>query len=408
MGSAPFNPVTNRPFQPFHRRTLPSNARGDEPCADDLAGGLGSRSGGGGRQPARAAVDAALLETGQAAGAGGRGSTRHRRVDRRPPATAGGTTTAAPAAAAQPAHAATATTTGDSAVPVTELRGPAGGGARRRAADVRFPWPAKPARSASPGRSPTAAAPGAYTFAPDAATARHGRRSGYPRRCRASELLRLAVIDVTTAFVARHPRAPDSPALTLDELIRFRIHGVSGAVIRELAALGLQEPRRPTRWCGCASTARRRSGSARSSAPGLAAAVPDDVVRLRIHGVTPDFIAGLKIARLHRPRRRRLHADAHPRRVARARSTRWPAAGYARAGRRRAGASSASTACARASSATCAALGFTTADEDDLVKMRIHNVSAEFVREARADGLRIDIADDAVDLAIHGRRWRRR
>jgi hypothetical protein len=40
--------------------------------------------------------------------------------------------------------------------------------------------------------------------------------------------------------------------------------------------------------------------------------------------------------------------------------------------------------------------------------MRMHNVSAEFVRQARADGLHIDSPDDAVDLAIHGRRWRRR
>jgi hypothetical protein len=53
-------------------------------------------------------------------------------------------------------------------------------------------------------------------------------------------------------------------------------------------------------------------------------------------------------------------------------------------------------------------VGFTSADERDLVKMRIHNVSAEFVRQARADGLHIVSPDDAVDLAIHGRRWRRR
>jgi hypothetical protein len=54
------------------------------------------------------------------------------------------------------------------------------------------------------------------------------------------------------------------------------------------------------------------------------------------------------------------------------------------------------------------ALGFTGLGGDHLVRMRIHSVSAEFVRQARADGLRIDSPDDAVDLAIHGRRWRRR
>ena len=54
------------------------------------------------------------------------------------------------------------------------------------------------------------------------------------------------------------------------------------------------------------------------------------------------------------------------------------------------------------------AVGFSSVDEQELVKMRIHNVSADFVRQARADGLQITTPDDAVDLAIDGRRWRRR
>jgi hypothetical protein len=47
-------------------------------------------------------------------------------------------------------------------------------------------------------------------------------------------------------------------------------------------------------------------------------------------------------------------------------------------------------------------------DESDLVRLRTHGVSAPFVKDARAAGLRIDSPDDAVERAIHGRRWRRR
>ena len=34
--------------------------------------------------------------------------------------------------------------------------------------------------------------------------------------------------------------------------------------------------------------------------------------------------------------------------------------------------------------------------------MRIHKVDAQFVRDARADGLTVQTPGDAVDLAIHG------
>ena len=53
-------------------------------------------------------------------------------------------------------------------------------------------------------------------------------------------------------------------------------------------------------------------------------------------------------------------------------------------------------------------VGFATVSEDQLVRMRIHRVDAQFVRDARADGLTIQSPGDAVDLAIHGPRSRRR
>ena len=53
-------------------------------------------------------------------------------------------------------------------------------------------------------------------------------------------------------------------------------------------------------------------------------------------------------------------------------------------------------------------VGFTTVSEDQLVRMRIHKVDAQFVRHARDDGLTVQTPGDAVDLAIHGPRWRRK
>ena len=40
--------------------------------------------------------------------------------------------------------------------------------------------------------------------------------------------------------------------------------------------------------------------------------------------------------------------------------------------------------------------------------MKIHKVDAQFIRDARADGLAVQTPGDAVDLAIHGPRFRKR
>lgn len=53
-------------------------------------------------------------------------------------------------------------------------------------------------------------------------------------------------------------------------------------------------------------------------------------------------------------------------------------------------------------------IGFKDVSEEQLVRMRIHKVDAMFVRHAREDGLTIANSGDAVDLAIHGPRRRRR
>jgi len=39
------------------------------------------------------------------------------------------------------------------------------------------------------------------------------------------------------------------------------------------------------------------------------------------------------------------------------------------------------------------------------VEFRIHGVSSDFIREARAAGFKDLDAEELVDLSIHGRRW---
>jgi hypothetical protein len=53
-------------------------------------------------------------------------------------------------------------------------------------------------------------------------------------------------------------------------------------------------------------------------------------------------------------------------------------------------------------------VGYQTITEDQLVRLRIHKVDAQFIRDARADGFALLTPGDAVDLAIHGPRWRRK
>jgi hypothetical protein len=53
-------------------------------------------------------------------------------------------------------------------------------------------------------------------------------------------------------------------------------------------------------------------------------------------------------------------------------------------------------------------VGFASVTEDQLVRMRIHKVDAQFVRDARADGYALTTPSDAIDFAIRGPRFARR
>lgn len=212
---------------------------------------------------------------------------------------------------------------------------------------------------------------GRYAFAPSATYTAAMRNLGYPDVA-GGRLMRLALLDVTTAFV-RELRQAGQTSLPIDDLVRFRIHGVTGAV-----AQGFQQA-------------------------GLTGLTPDALVRLRIHKVTPEFIQGLKTRHYtgldaDDLTRMRIHGV-----------TLEEIDALVAAGMR--GVPADDLVKFRIHKVTPAfiremrAVGFATADEDDFVRMRIHKVSAEFVRTARADGLEVLNADDAVDLAIHGRRF---
>ena len=100
-----------------------------------------------------------------------------------------------------------------------------------------------------------------------------------------------------------------------DDLVKMRIHGVSPQFVRDLNDLGYKN-------------------------------LPiDDLVRMRIHGVTPDYIRKMRDA------------------------------------------------------------GYPNIKVDRLVQFRIHGVDEDLIRRAKAHGFNDLSADDLVDLAIHGRRW---
>ena len=140
---------------------------------------------------------------------------------------------------------------------------------------------------------------------------------------------------------ARPARAPSKGLLSPDNLVAFRIHGVTPEFIGEIAALGY------TRSTPDQLVALRIHGVTPEYAKEMTAIfgpgqVPlDDLVSLRIHGVTPESARSLK-------------AD------------------------------------------------FGKLSPDDAVALRIHGADPEFVRGLRDAGYASLTADDAVALRIHG------
>ena len=186
---------------------------------------------------------------------------------------------------------------------------------------------------------------GTYTFAPDQAFISNMGAAGY-RNLSTDDIVRLAVIDVTVAHVRGLAQAGYAN-LPIDDAVRTRIHRVTPELVRDLAGVGY------TRVAVDDLVRRAIHGATPANIKALQAAgirgqSVEDLIRLRIHKVTPEYIKAMRD------------------------------------------------------------VGFVTVSEEQLVRMRIHKVDAQFVRDARADGLAVQTPSDAVDLAIHGPRWRKR
>jgi beta-lactamase regulating signal transducer with metallopeptidase domain len=128
--------------------------------------------------------------------------------------------------------------------------------------------------------------------------------------------------------------------LDVDDLIQFKIHGVTPEFIRQVKAAGFQ----PT---ADELVSMRIHGVdpgqiATYKAAGVDKLSIDDLVSFRIHGVTPEFVNSIRAA------------------------------------------------------------GYSTSDADDIVSLRIHGVTPEFAKEVKSLALGNPSLDDLVSMRIHG------
>jgi hypothetical protein len=182
---------------------------------------------------------------------------------------------------------------------------------------------------------------GTYTFTGNQDYVTGMRRFGY-EGLDTEKLLRLTIHDVSRAYATSMQEQRPS----VDDLVKMRIHGLTPEFVRQARELGFKE------------------------------LSIDDLVKMRIHRVTPEYIKeirdlGYKDVTLDQLVKLRIHRVT---------------AEYIKAIRD---------------------LGYTNVSLDDYAKMRIHGVTPEFIKEVRGMGFKSLDSDEVVELAIHGRRWMR-
>jgi hypothetical protein len=158
-------------------------------------------------------------------------------------------------------------------------------------------------------------------------------------RTEGEELFRLAMFDVSLDFIRQmHNLGYD---VGVRDLVRFRIHGVSPDMVRELRALGLDH-------VSAEDLVRMRIHAAtpefirQMADSGYRNLTVESLVRFRIHGVTPEFVRDI------------------------------------------------------------ASLGYRDIPGEDLVRMRIHGVTPEFIREVESAGYKNVPVEKMVQMRIHG------
>ena len=127
-------------------------------------------------------------------------------------------------------------------VPAEDLQGvppSAFGGVAR---DVSFTWAREAGTFHFSGSFADGKGDGRYRFTANPAYVTAMAGLGY-QSLEPSDIVRLAVLDVTTAYVRELGQA-GYPNLALADLTRMRIHRVEASAIRELAALGYRNLRR--------------------------------------------------------------------------------------------------------------------------------------------------------------------
>jgi bla regulator protein blaR1 len=240
------------------------------------------------------------------------------------------------------------------------------------------------------------------------------------------------------AEIAEEAQAPEEPAppdpaepsaLTDDELVAFRNHGVTPEFVRSIAALGydpadsddvlalaihgvtVQDIAEMNRIFGKRPLDEHVSFKVhgvtpqevqRLSAIGLGKLSPDDVVAMKVHGVDAAYVETLKSAG-YRDVSAEDAISARIHGVLPADAQKWGRLGYA-------GASLDDLVSARIHGATpefaaaVRSLGFSNLPLEDLVSFRIHGVTDDFLREMKAEGFSPPAftADDAVAFRIHG------
>jgi beta-lactamase regulating signal transducer with metallopeptidase domain len=128
--------------------------------------------------------------------------------------------------------------------------------------------------------------------------------------------------------------------LSVDDLISFKIHGVTPEYIRAVKAAGFQPT--PDDLVSMRVHGVETSQIAAYKAAGIDKLTIDDLVSLRIHGATPEFVQAIRAA------------------------------------------------------------GYTKIDADDIISLRIHGVTPELAQEVRSLGLGDPSLDDLVSMRIHG------
>src|SRR5687768_9064526 len=223
-------------------------------------------------------------------------------------------------------------------VRLRELSGLPTAAVANMANDVQFTWTREAGMFRFTGSFDMGRGSGTYTFTPDQSFINAMNGLGY-RNLSNDDLVRLAMIDVTTAHV-RGLNQAGYTNLPLDDIVRTRIHRVTPQFIQDLAGVGYKNIAVEDLVRMSIHGATAANIKALQDA-GIRGQSVEDVIRFRIHKVTPEFIRAMEQR------------------------------------------------------------GYRNVPAEDLVRMRIHKVTPEFVSALESRGYKNIPSEDLVKMRIH-------